>query len=123
MDNVFSINEDEAVKEFNEILEAGFSLQEAITTSLADGKVTWTDTFNFSRFVTKLPAAIDGAEKVKDLFKNFSQTAKEKVFAYVAEKFDIPNDEKEVLIEETVNELFGDIVIANKWAKFKRKAA
>lgn len=122
MDNFNLLTEDEAVKELNDILDAGFTLQQGITRSLEDGKVGWTDTLNFTPFITKLPAAINGAEKVKDLFKNFTPSAKEKVFAHVAEKFDIPNEQKEILIEETINELLGDIVIANKWAKFRKVA-
>lgn len=123
MDNIFSKVEDEAVNELNDILDAGFALQQGITKSLEDGKVGWTDTLNFTPFITKLPRAINGAEKVKELFRNFSPSAKEKVFLHVAEKFDIPDDEKEALIEETIDELLGDIVVANKWAKYRKVAA
>ena len=115
--------EEELAEEFIEILDAGFALQYGIAKSNEDGKIDWSDTFNFSEFIRKLPAAISGSEKVIDLFKNFTEKAKTSILDFVGEKFDLPDEEKEALIEETIKELLGDIVIANKWARYRKQAA
>ena len=117
------MNAETPVKELIDVLEAGFSLQEAIDVSLEDKKVSLIDFPNFFSFFTKLPAAINNIQAVKGLYPSFTEAQKAEVLTYVNEKFDIENDEAEVLIEETVEEIANIIQLSGKWTIYRKQRA
>lgn len=115
--------EDEAVQELIEILEAGFTFQSAYIASKSDGKIDWQDSFNFIGFLQKLPVAISGSEKVLQLFRKFSANGKKLIMDYVGEKFDLSDDAKEALIERTLAWLLDGVLLFTDWQDNRRIAA
>ena len=96
--------EREAVKEFTEILDASFALQDGIAAAKADdGKIDGKDFLKFFPFLQTLPTAISGADKVLFLFKNFSPSAKQQIKDHIDAGFDIADDKKEALIERSIH--------------------
>jgi hypothetical protein len=108
------------VKDTLEVLDFGFKTQEAISDSLADGKVGLMDLPNVIKPLMVAGAAVDGFQNVKSELKTLSPEGKTIVFDFVRDRFDIPDNQLEVLIEETINEVIGDISVAFKWANYRK---
>jgi hypothetical protein len=111
------------VKDLLEVLDFGFKTQEAISTSLADGKVNILDVPNILKPMMAAGAALEGVKNVKKELSELTDDGKYIVFDFVRQQFDIPNDQLESLIESTIDEVIGDITVAFKWSAYRKKAA
>ena len=108
------------VKDTLEVLDFGFKTQQAITDTLADGKVNLFDVPNVLKPLLAAGAAIEGFENVKVELTNLTPEGRAIVAQFVNERFDIPNEQLEALIEETVDEVIGDISVAFKWLSYRK---
>lgn len=89
-------------KETVELLDAIFGLADATRAALSDGKVSISDAPYFFQPAFKLPTAIGGIEKVPRELADLSDAGRAEVMGYARERFDLPDDRLEVLIEETL---------------------
>lgn len=109
------------VDELKEVLDFGFSLQEAIAAAAADGKVDWKDLPKALPVLAKAGKAITGTvDAVKD-YKNLTEEEKAELFDYVSERLELNDDELEALIEDTVLEVQGIIDLSRRWAGYTKK--
>lgn len=90
-------------------------------------------TSNGWQWMEDAPQFIDDALKVPTLFKSFNEMVKEvkelsdadnqELIAYIAQEFDIKNDEAETLIEDSLALALSLISLVRKWRAIKEAKA
>ena len=114
MTNTF---EDEII----EALDFGFDMIEQTKTALEDdNRIKGAEYIGFIKPLTKAPRALEGLSNPIDRWRELPQEQKQKVYTYAKERFDLPDDQVERLIEDTIQEVYGDIVVAKRWGAFVR---
>lgn len=97
-----------------EVIILGFTLQKDIAAALdGDNKITWTDVFKFTNLLKVGPAAINDIANIKAEIA--IEENRKLVIEYFENEFDIPNDELEARIEETLNWLETTYELVKKW--------
>lgn len=108
------------VKDTLEVLDFGFKTAEAVTASLADGKVNFFDLPNVLAPLTAAGAAVDNIQNVKKELTTLTPMGKSVVESFVTDRFDIPNDQVEILVEETIVAVLGVVSLGFKWSGYKK---
>lgn len=108
------------VKDTLEVLDFGFKSQQAITDTLADGKVNLLDVPNILKPLMAAGAAVDGFANVKTELTTLTPEGKIIIHDFVGERFDIAAEQIESLVEETIDQVIGDISIALKWVNYRK---
>ena len=103
------------LKETKELLEFGFALQEGIVKSLNDGKLNILDVPSFFKAALKAPAAIGGINLVGPELLDLQPEEKEALVVFAKEYIDLPDDELELLIEDTVEQVLNLYQLALRW--------
>lgn len=109
------------IKDTLEVLEFGFATQRAISEALADKKINIFDAPLALKPLLTASAAFEGFENVKAELLNLDDNDINQLRDFVQSRFDIADDKVEALVEETIDEVIGDIKIALKWASSRRK--
>lgn len=110
------------ITETKELLDFGFDLQEAISSSLSDGKITLADAPTFFSTLMGSATAFGGIQKVTGELLDMDDTEKEELLSHVRSRFDLPDDVLEILIEDTIGSIMGLYQIALRWANRKNGA-
>ncbi len=93
----------QGTKETIEFLDFAFGLADATQKSLAsDGKINLFDVPNYVAVAFKAPAAFGGIENVPRELAELTDDERKEVIAYFEDRFDLPNDDLERLIENTL---------------------
>lgn len=108
------------IKDTLEVLEFGFATQRAISEALADKKINIFDAPLALKPLLAASAAFEGFENVKAELLNLEAAELDQLQAFVQSRFDVADDEVEALVEETIDEVIGDIKIALKWANRRK---
>ena len=96
--------QDTQVKETTELLGFLFDLADATKASIQDdGKITFTDVPKFLAVAWKAPLAFGGIQEVPKELKELDAEGREAIMDYVRARFDLPDDQLEVLIEDTLS--------------------
>ena len=91
-------------KETVEFLDFCFDLADATERSLEDdGKINLFDAPKYGRAMLGAPAAFGGIQLVPKELGDLQPDEREFVMDHARKRFDIPNDELEVLIENTLS--------------------
>lgn len=91
------------VKETLELLGFLFDLADATQASVKDdGKITFSDVPKFLSVAWKAPMAFGGLQEVPREFKTMSAEGRAEVLDFVRLRFDLPDDQLELLIEDTI---------------------
>ena len=125
VNNLHAMRRNKAEKSFkDELIEAldfGFDMIEQTQQALADdGKIKGAEYVGYVKPLLKAPAALTGLDQPLDKYRALAPADRKEVFDYAQERFDLPDDEVERLIEDTIVEVYGDIVIAKRWGDFVR---
>jgi hypothetical protein len=88
------------IKKTKEVIEVGVSLAVAIDKSLED-KFQWLDLIQMVPPMTKLPAALEGAETILEEIQDLDQAERAEL-ANVIEKLDLNSKYSEVIAEQSV---------------------
>lgn len=105
-------------KELQELLNFCFAFQTAIIKSLEDKEFTFSDAGNL------WPLIISGGPAFKNLgnpiarFRNLPSNEKIVLVEWARGMFDLPDHTLEYLIEDTIEELVGDVNVAKRWQKY-----
>ena len=94
---------DEQRKEVIDVMDVGFAIYDGVKATMADGKVTWTDTMNVLPIARELPEAIKGFDTIPDSFKDAEEADRTYFTEHFKTELDLPNDELEALIEAVFN--------------------
>lgn len=109
------------VEELKEILNFGFAVQEAVASSIADDdQITKGDLPHLFPVIPAALAAIEDAGNPWERYKALSDEEKAELREYALERFDLPDEELEALIRETIVEISGDLRVARKWAAYRK---
>ncbi len=98
-----------------EVLDLLFCLGEASAKSLEDEEITFSDAAYFIDVVTRVAPAIEDVGAIHDEIKSWSEDDTDAV-KVMAEKFDIPQENLEEVIEKSIK-LAADLV--ELFAKFR----
>ena len=80
------------IKETSDVIDAAVSIKEAYEVSNADGSVNFKDdAYNFIAPLTKLPAAISGADKVPNELLDISDEEYQELKAKYGDQIDDPD--------------------------------
>ena len=91
------------LKEIKEMLEFVFALGGAIDKALADGKLDYMDTIHIVPALMKMGPAIENVKDIPKELKDLSDAEIEELKTWIADNFDIANDEIESYIEIGLN--------------------
>lgn len=108
------------VKDTLEVLDFGFKAAEAVTNSLSDDKINIFDLPNVLAPLTSAGAAVDGFKNVKNELTTLDPMGKQVIEDFVTDRFDIPNDQVEVLVEETINSVISLVSLGFKWMDYRK---
>ena len=109
------------IQETKELLEFGFKLQQGIVNSLEDGKMTGMDLPSFFPAIMSSTKGIGGIQKVGAELMDLTEEEKQELLTFVREKFDLPDDQLEELIEDTLHELLDIYRLAIRWSSKLKK--
>jgi hypothetical protein len=107
-------------KETIELLDFMFDLGDATQAALADKKITWTDGPLFLSVAFKAPKALGGIESVPRELSEMSDQTREEVLSFTRRRFDLPDTDLEILIEETLAQCIDTFQLVKRWQKYKR---
>ncbi len=91
---------DEKLKEFRDVLELVFVVIRELNAAQEDGKIDLKDIGHVGPVFSALLAAIKGFNNIPDSFATISDEDKADLVAYFKDKFDLPNDNTEAVVEE-----------------------
>lgn len=91
-----------------------------MSSAMADGKFSWTEGFGFIDELLQIPDVVKAWPEVKNEISELSTEEREQLYQYLVTEFDIPNDEVEVKIEQSLNWVINTITLVESW---KKKAA
>lgn len=110
-----------SLKELKELLTFGFTLVGAIVKTWEDKKVNVWDTLNFAPVVKTIKPAFDNLGNPIDRWNELTPGERQELFDWAFEKFDIPNDKVEELIERTLHQVTAIVRLVNDWKNVKKK--
>lgn len=108
------------MKELKEVLKLGIEIQKAMSDSLEDGKINLFDITEFIPVIMAAGKAIDGIGNVRNELKNLTLEQKAELKDYVKTEFDLPNDQLEILIEDTINVMLELYELTNRWVSYRK---
>jgi hypothetical protein len=111
----------EDYRELHELLTFGFNFQDALIRSLEDGKIDFTDIGNIWPLATSAGPAFKGVGNPLSRLSNLTELEREALIELARQRFDLPNDMLELLIEDTIREVYGDYLVAKRWSKYFAK--
>lgn len=90
-------------KETLEFLDFAFDTADAVQAAINDdGKITLKDAPKFFGPLWKMPAAIGGLQEIPKELADLTPDERAEILAFAKRRFDLPDDELEVLIEQTL---------------------
>lgn len=110
-------------KDTMEVLELGFSLQEAIQQAYSDKKITILDAVYLFKPLMVASAALENIQNVKRELTDMTPEGRKIVMDFVNERFTLTNAELEALVKETIAEVMGDVTVAFKWGELRKRRA
>ena len=109
------------VKDIIEVLEFGFAMQKAIVDSASDGKWSLLDYTNFLSVIPKVGPAVENIAVVPKIIATATDVEKSEIMDYVRAKFELPDSDLEVLIEETLEQVLSIVSLGNRGSQFQKK--
>ncbi len=113
----------ENLKELRELLQFLFGLQGALVDALEDGKFSRFDLLRFWAIVPLAKPAFQNLENPIERYKNLTPTEKAGLIAEMKAGFDLPDDEVEGLIEDSLTLAMANIELAQRWARIGKETA
>jgi len=109
---------DKNYQEIKEGLEFVFSVQDAIVQATADGVVDTSDLQVLFPVFSTAKKGFEGLGNPIERFKNFSDEQRTAILDYVRERFDLPDNILEILIEDSLLTLVDIVRVSKRWATF-----
>lgn len=109
--------------ELRELLAFGFNFQDALVRSLEDGKIDFTDIGNLWPLATSAGPAFKGVGNPISRLAALTDEERIALIDFARTRFDLTDDMLELLIEDTVREVFGDYLVAKRWSKYFKAVA
>lgn len=84
-------------------LTFAFSLQSTLSQVLRDGKVKWTEFMMFFPVLSQVDSVFGSIKEIKEELTDLDEKEKEALKQFVADRFDIENEQAEEKIEKSIN--------------------
>ena len=110
------------LSELQDVLAFGFDISDALQAAAADGSFDLKDVPKFLPLYGSAKAAIEGIGNPVARFKNLTPGERAELVEFAKERFDIPNDELESLIEDTLDAVVNILSISARWAHLRKAA-
>ena len=110
------------IKELKELLDFGFDMVDAIEKSLDDNKISLSDLPKFIPALTTSGKAFGGLQLVGAEIKDLDDDEMAELMAFARQRFDLPDDSLEFLIEDTLETVIQLYKLGLRWGS-RRKAA
>ncbi len=108
-------------KEIIEALDFGFDLMDHTSKALEDGKgISTVEALGYLPSFAKAPKALTGLTDPINRYRSLPAEARAEVQQFARNRFDLPDDQLEKLIEDTIQEVYGDIQVAQRWGAYIR---
>lgn len=111
------------LKELRELLQFLFGLQSALTGALEDGKFSRLDLLRFWSVVPLAKPAFENLGNPIQRYKALTPIEKSGLIEELKAGFDLPNDEVEGLIKDSLTLAVANIELAKRWANVGKVAA
>lgn len=108
------------IQDTKELLIFGLDLQEAITVSLEDKKVTLLDAPNFLKPLRSAVPAFGGLQNVKNELLDLDQNEKAQLEAIVKERFDLKDDHLEEIVERAITWALETYLLATDIGQYRK---
>jgi hypothetical protein len=113
----------ENVKELRELLTLLFALQGAMVGALKDGKFSRFDLLQFWGIVPLIKPAFEKLGNPIERYKALTLDERAELVEELKVGFDLPNDEVETLIEDSLTLAVANIELYKRWASLGKVAA
>jgi hypothetical protein len=90
------------IQETKDVISAGIAFGEGLGKALEDGAIGVGDIGHFIEVVVRLPEALEGINEVPVELKDLDEAELAELVTFIGEEFDIPQDEVEAKIEDTL---------------------
>lgn len=110
------------IKETKELLEFVFKINQGIVLSIEDKKANWLDIPNFFPAIFASPAAFTGIRLVPKEWADLDDQEKIELMDFTRQWYQLPDQELEILIEDSIEQVIDLVRTAIKWANRTRKA-
>lgn len=91
-----------------------------ISTALADGKFQWNEIFGFFDEIMAIPGVVKSFPDIGKELKDLTKEEREELNEYIQEEFDLPNDQVEAVIENSLLLAFSAIALVEQWKALKK---
>lgn len=110
------------IEESKELLTFGFDLQDSIIEALKDGKINLMDAPKFLKPLLSSGKAFGGINQVGAEILDLDNREKDELLGFVRQRFDLPDEMLEILIEDTLAEVLDLYKLALRWSSRKKAA-
>lgn len=110
------------ITQSSELLLWAFAFIKAFGASLADGKISFVDLPNFIGVMASSSAAFGGIESVFAELKDLSDEEKEEIMVLARAEFDLPDDQLELLIEDSFDAALDLYRLGQRWSSRSKVA-
>ena len=108
---------DLGIEETKEVVQFGIALANGIVKTLGDGKVTVSDIPNFISAVMKLPAALNGLEKVPAELDNLTDSEVTELIKLVQDNIEIDDENAKEIVQLAINAVYADYELIKAFKK------
>lgn len=111
-------NLSENAREIKEGLDFGFALQDAYLKADEDGNIDEKDITVLFPVIATAKDAFTGLGNPIERYRNLSEEEHDLILDYVRDRFDLPDDVLEILIEDTLMSAMDVVRITKRWIQF-----
>lgn len=104
------------VENFKKLIKFSCGLTKQVNTSLADGW-QWTDILSFVDEASEIPAIGKALPQIAKELADLSSAERDELKDFVQTEFDIPNDNLEVVLENSIMQAISLVALVNEWRK------
>jgi len=104
------------VENFKKLIKFSCGLTKQINSSTADGW-QWTDALQFIDEATEVPGIAKSFSAIAKELADLSEAERDELKDFVQTEFDIPNDNLEVVLENSIMQAISLVALVNEWRK------
>lgn len=92
-----------------------------ISTALADGKFQWNEIFGFFDEIMAIPGVVKSFPAIAQEIRDLTEDERDELNDYIQDEFDIPNDQVEAVIENSLSFAFSAVALVEQWKAIKKQ--
>lgn len=109
------------IENLKKLVKFGLDVANKIATDLQDGKITTMEIFGFIPELTEIPDVVKSWPDIAAELKEVSAEERVELLDYIKQNFDIPDDQLESVIEDSLMNVVSLISLVEKFKALKAK--